>query len=319
MSRFEGRHVAVTGAGGFIGAAVARALMAEGATVAGLDASPMAAGTVEDIGASFVAADICDAAALDACFAGADLVVHTAARVDDSDDMAEFVRVNVSGTAAVMDAAERAGSKRVVHLSSVVVYGYEDPSQQDESATLRTYGIPYLDTKSSSDRLARARGAVVIRPGDVYGPGSVPWVVRPLGLAWQGQLAYPSATALMLPVYVDDLVESILLAALEGEQGQAYAAWSGERVTFAEYFQALCEAVGAPAPRRLPRQLLEASAGVIELLDKARGRTPRLSPRAILFTTRVGSVSNRRAVEELGWTPQVEVGEGIDRAVRTGN
>ena len=80
-------------------------------------------------------------------------------------------RVNVGGTVNVLDAAEAAGAERVVHLSSVVVYGYDDPADQDETAHRRTVGIPYIDTKSASDRLALRRGAVVIRPGDVYGPG----------------------------------------------------------------------------------------------------------------------------------------------------
>ena len=71
--------------------------------------------------------------------------------------MEEFVRVNVGGTAAVLDAASAAGVARVVHVSSVVVYGYHAPGEQDESAHMRSYGIPYIDTKSASDRLARRR------------------------------------------------------------------------------------------------------------------------------------------------------------------
>ncbi len=78
-------------------------------------------------------------------------------------------------------------------ISSVVVYGYDDPAEQDETAHLRTCGIPYIDTKSGLDRLARRRGAVVVRPGDVYGPRSVPWALRPLELAKAGQLAVPGA------------------------------------------------------------------------------------------------------------------------------
>ena len=84
-----------------------------------------------------------------------------------------------------------AGGERAVHISSVVVYGYDDPGEQEEGAHLRTYGIPYIDTKSASDRVARRRGAIVVRPGDVYGTGSVPWVVRPLELPRAGRLAVP--------------------------------------------------------------------------------------------------------------------------------
>ncbi len=123
------------------------------------------------------------------------------------------MRVNVGGTATVLDAARAAGAERAVHISSVVVYGYDDPSHQDEGAHLRNCGVPYIDTKSAADRLARRRGAVVVRPGDVYGPGSVPWSLRPLEMAKAGQLAVAGdGSGLMLPVYVDDLVEAIVVA-----------------------------------------------------------------------------------------------------------
>ena len=302
----------VTGAGGFIGSSLSQALVDQGADVIGLDAVASAGARVRGSGADFGVADVTDPATLRPPFAGATLVFHTAARVDDGGDMAEFIRVNVQGTANVMDAAA-AVEARVVHLSSVAVFGYEDPADQDETAHLRAYGIPYLDTKSASDRLARSRGAVVVRPGDVYGPASVPWVLRPLELARGRQLAYPDADALMLPVYVDDLVEAILLAAERGEPGEAYTAWHGEAVTFAEYFRRLCEIAGAPPPRRLPRAVLEAVGAATEAFDRALGRRPRFSARATTFVSRRGLASNRRAREELGWEPRVGLAEGLRR------
>ena len=136
--------------------------------------------------------------------------MHAAAIVSDAGSMAEHVRVNVGGTATVLGAAAAAGVERCVQISSVVVYGYDDPSTQDETAHLRNCGVPYIDTKSASDRLARRRGAVVVRPGDVYGPRSVPWALRPLELAKAGQLAVPTeGETMMLPVYIDDLADAV--------------------------------------------------------------------------------------------------------------
>src|SRR5215218_4056274 len=204
--RFEGRKVAVTGAGGFIGNAICRALGTEGADVTGLELNRATARLVREAGAAFERCDVTDPVALERALEGAELVVHTAAHVREWGEMEDFVRVNVGGTRNVLDAAERAGAERVLHLSSVVVYGYDDPTEQDEDAFHRTYGIPYIDTKSASDALARRRGAVVIRPGDVYGPGSVPWVLRPLEMAKSGRLAVPgSGDGVMLPLYIHDL------------------------------------------------------------------------------------------------------------------
>lgn len=316
MSRFAGRKAVVTGAGGFIGAAICRALVAEGAAVDGIDVAPAAREAVEEAGARFVFADVTALTAMEAALEGADTVFHTAAFIHEGGAMDEFVALNLGGTIALLDAAERRGVDRFVHLSSVVVYGYEDRSTQDEDAPLRTIGIPYLDTKSSSDRIARRRGAVVIRPGDVYGPGSVPWTVRPLELARTGRLAIPSpGTQRMLPVYVDDLVEAALLGALEGERGRAYAAWSGENLSFRDYFDRLVTPAGGSC-RVLPSTVLRAAASASAAVARVRGSEPDLGPHALTFVDRRGSVSTARIRHELGWEAQVGIDEGLERIRR---
>jgi 2-alkyl-3-oxoalkanoate reductase len=309
--RFEDRTALVTGAAGFIGRTLCEALVAEGATVAGADLPrPAAERAVAARGARFVAADVTDPAAVAAAVEGCDFVLHTAAHIREWGEMEEFVELNVRGTVNVLDAAERAGA-RVVHLSSVVVFGYDSPYTQDERAPLRSIGVPYLDTKSASDRLARLRGAVVVRPGDVYGPGSVPWVVRPLELARRGRLAVPApGDGRMLPVHVDDLAEAVLLAALAGEAGTAYTAWSGEQVSFREYFDRLVAPIGAGC-RVLPRPLLAAAASLETAAARLRGRPPELSPRALTFVDRRGSASTERIRSELGWRPRTDLTTGL--------
>jgi nucleoside-diphosphate-sugar epimerase len=312
--RFEGRRLAVTGAGGFIGNAVCRGLVAEGAAVTGLELNPDTAGRVADAGAAFEACDVTDLPALQRCLDGVELVVHTAAHVREWGSMDEFVRVNVSGTRNVIDAAQGSGAARVLHVSSVVVYGYDDPGEQDEDASHRTYGIPYIDTKSASDALASRRGAVVIRPGDVYGPASVPWVMRPLQLTRSSQLSVPGkGDGIMLPLYIDDLVEAVALGLLEGQPGRAYAAWDGEPVSFEDYFNRIARLAGGRPARRLPRLLLAGVAGAMEAVASVRGTPPPFSRNAITFIDRRGTVSTRRIREELGWAPAVDLDEGMRR------
>ncbi len=229
--------------------------------------------------------------------------------------MDDFVRVNVAGTANVLDAAAEAGADRVVHLSSVVVYGYESRSEQDEGAFRRAHGIPYIDTKSASDRLACRRGAVVIRPGDVYGPGSVPWTLRPLQLARAGQLAVPGrGDGVMLALYVDDLAEAVILGLARGEPGHAYAVWDDtSRVTFEEHFNRLARFGGHREARRLPRQVLELAGMATEGWAKLRGKPPAFTARAPTFIDRRGTVSAAKAHEQLGWQPLVPYEEGMRR------
>jgi nucleoside-diphosphate-sugar epimerase len=308
-----GRPVAVTGAGGFIGAAACRRLVAEGCSVAGIDMDAGARGRVSDAGAEFVRADVTDPADIAAAIRGAELVVHAAAIVTDYGEMEDFVRVNVGGTRNVLDAAEVAGAERVVHLSSVVVYGYDDPTEQDEEAFRRSSGIPYIDTKSASDRMACRRGAVVIRPGDVYGPGSVPWTIRPIEMAKAGRLAVPPGERPMLPVYIDDLVEAIVLGLRRGEPGRAYTTWSGERVTFADLFDRYARLGGMRRARRLPSSVGYVVGAAYETAARVRGKPPPFGRHGVTLVDRRGTVSNRRAREELGWEPKVAFEEGMRR------
>lgn len=310
--RFDGRSAAVTGAGGFIGGAICRGLAAEGAIVTAIDVDPATEQRVANTGATFAQADITDRAALESALEGAELVVHAAAYVRDWGTMEEFVRVNVGGTVNVLDAAESSGASRVLHISSVVVYGYHHPGEQDEGAHHRTYGIPYIDTKSAADAIALRRGAIVVRPGDVYGPGSVPWTLRPLELAKAGRLAVPGkGDGQMLPLYIDDLVEAVKLGLLDGEPGCAYTVWDGEPLSFGDYFDRIAALAGSRPARRVPRPLLTALAKTMEAVAAVRGRPPQFSSRAATFIDRRGTVSNRRAREELGWEPRVTLDEGL--------
>lgn len=311
----EGSRAVVTGAAGFIGGAVCAALATEGAEVVGLDLDEARAPSVEASGARFRRCDVTDAAATRDALEGADLVVHAAAYVRDWGSMEEFVALNLGGTANVLDAAEHHGAERVVHISSVVVYGYHDENEQDESAHRRAVGIPYIDTKSASDRIAIRRGAIVVRPGDVYGPGSVPWLLRPVELLRSGQMALPGrGDGTMLPAYIDDLVERIVLALRRGAPGHAYTVWDGEPISFHDYFSRLAEITGGRPPRTLPRPLLAAVAGAAELIARAREQAPAFGRHGITLVDRRGTASNRSAREELGWEPKVSVDEGLRRS-----
>ncbi len=216
----------------------------------------------------------------------------------------------------MLDAAEAAGAERVVHLSSVVVYGYEDERHQDEGAYRRAVGIPYIDTKSASDALAARRGAVIVRPGDVYGPGSVPWLVRPVELMASGQMALPNkGDGTMLPAYVDDLVAAIVLALRRGEPGPLLHRLGRPGVSFTDYYRLLAEAA------RPARAADAAEAAAVRRRRRARGRSeaarasrPPFGRHGVTFLDRRGTASNERAREELGWAPSVELPEGIRRS-----
>jgi nucleoside-diphosphate-sugar epimerase len=279
--------VAVTGASGFIGAALAERLRADGDEVIGIDL----------VGEPDRRADVADPASIVAALAGADAVVHAAAIVAERGRMEDFVRVNVRGTRNVLDAA---GSRRAVVLASVAGWGYEFRRDLAEDSPPRPCGLPYVDTKGAAETLALRRGATVIRPGDVYGPRSGPWVIRPLEMIQAGRFFLPRpGDGVMTPVFVDDLVDAIVRALREPRAaGRAYTVWDGSPVTAREYFETL----GGRPVRTLPAPLLKAAA-------RALGA----GPSAVTFVTRHAAYPNARARRELGWEPRTTFQDGMAR------
>jgi len=286
--------VAVTGAKGFIGAATCGRLRADGHDVVEIDLPEV---------------DVTDAAPVDRALVGCDLVVHTAAIVDEDGRMEEFVRVNVGGTRNVLDAGERAGVQRVVHLASVAVWGYEFTHDLPEDAPPRTVGNPYIDTKAASELLALSRGATVVRPGDVYGPRSNPWVLRPLGALKSGMFVLPGkGDGIVTPVYVDDLVDCIVRALTHPDAaGQAFTCCDGIPVSARDFFAYHGRWTGKKI-RTAPRPLVVAAA----VLGERTGRAD-LHAASLQFISRKAVYPNARAREVLGWEPKVSLDEGMRR------
>ena len=205
-------------------AAVCRRLAADGDEPIGID-----------LAGADRRADVADPASTVAALGGADAVVHAAALVSERGRMAEFVRVNTRGTRNVLDAAAGPPRRRA-RLGRRL--GLRVRARARARTPAAPCGIPYIDTKGATETLALRRGATVIRPGDVYGPGSQPWVVRPLEMMRAGRFFLPApGDGLITPVFVDDLVDAIVRALREPRAaGRAYTVWDGEAVTAREFF-----------------------------------------------------------------------------------
>lgn len=313
-----GRYL-VTGAGGFIGAHLCQRLLDAGREVVAAD---LTSPTNLHNGTTFVRLDLRDRQSVRRAVShsGATHAVHLAAKVGDWGPREHFDAVNVAGTRAVLEALRGSGVGRAVHLSSIASMGLDAGAVADESVAPITDGDAYSATKAGGERVARefqAQGAplAVIRPGDVYGIGSVPWVLRPLDLLKRRQMMLvDGGLGHFAHVHVDNLVDLIVLALTDARAvGEVFIGTDGDqRCTIGSYFTRLAEVTGLPRPslsvsERNARRL----AGVVEAVCKRTSLTPPITQNAVSFVLRKGSFSNGKARELLGWTPRVTLSEGL--------
>ena len=117
----------------------------------------------------------------------------------------------------------------------------------------------------------------------------------------------------MLPVYIDDLAEAIVLALRQGEPGEAYTAWNdAEQVTFEEFFNRFAEISGGRRARRLPAPALRAVGRAMEASPRCAGSRPSMTRHSVVLIGRRGSVSAAK-LRALGWEPRVSFEEGMRR------
>ncbi len=307
--------VFVTGAGGFIGRAVAERFRGVGAEVAGVDFEA-------DPEHGVVAGDVSAHGPWQAALAGADVVVHTAALVSNAYDTDESWRVNVLGTRTVLDAAAAAGVSRFVHISSVRAFsdlGF--PDGVDERHPVRPDGNPYVDTKIASEQVAlQAHAAgevecVVVRPGDVYGPGSRPWTLLPLEIIESNRFLLPAmGRGVFSPVYVDDLVSGLVLAAERPEAtGQVFTISGSHGVPAKEFFGHYFRMLGKRGPLCLPTPVAVTAARVAGAAERLRGNRTELNATSMLYLARPGGYSIEKARRLLGYAPEVDLDEGMRR------
>jgi nucleoside-diphosphate-sugar epimerase len=316
--------VLVTGATGFIGRRLSARLASEGARVRALvlPNDPFTAQLPPAV--EVRPGDVTDADAVASAVAGAGTVIHLAAVVGDWGPDALFERVTVGGTRNVLGAAARAGARAVL-ASSVVYYGDaigRDVCHEDHPAG-RPLG-PYSRTKQAQEQIARdlAAGAglrvTIVRPTNVFGPGSRPWVHD---VAAQLRRGLPSLVAggnfSAGLCFVDNAVDVLLRAAATDAAptgiARAYNASDGSDITWARYFGDLARLLGAPPPRALPRlaaRLLAPAAEAAWRNFPLSGRPP-LTREALNIVGSHHRVPITRAETELGYRPLVPYDQAL--------
>lgn len=312
--------VLVSGSTSLLGGAVATRLQARGDDVTVFQRRPSGLRVREVLG------DVADRDAVEAAVAGADVVVHAAAKVAVVGPWSEFEATNIAGTANMLDAARSAQVGRFVYVSS--------PSVAHAGRSL--VGVPaapadpaaargsYSRSKAVAERSALGAvsdsfAVVAVRPHLVWGPGDTQLIGRIVSRARAGRLAVVgSGAALIDTTYIDNAADAIVAAVDHAEplRGRAFVVSNGQPRPVRELFNAIAAAAGLAPPRlRVPARLARAAGTVLERVWERTGRMD--DPPITSFLAEQLSTAHwfdqretRRALE---WEPAVGLDEGLAR------
>jgi nucleoside-diphosphate-sugar epimerase len=273
-----------------------------------------------------VRGDLGDPSTSKAVVSGQDAVVHLAAKVSFAGRWDEFVRVNVTGTRALVDAARTAGVTRFVYISSPSVAHAGRPLVAEGAAPADPVAARgnYARSKAMAEISALAASdasmpVVAIRPHLVWGPGDTQLVGRIVERAASGRLALiDGGQALIDTTYVANAVDAIVAALDRCDHlgGRAFVVSNGEPRTVAELVTRICGAAGVPAPRLdVPYPLARAAGSVIEQIWTRLGRADE-PPMTSFLAEQLATAhwfDQRETRAALNWQPAVTLDEGFTR------
>ena len=304
--------ILITGANGFVGAAVVRQLLAAGHAVRALIRPTSARANLDGLAVEIVQGDLRDAASLTRAMAGVRFVFHVAADYRLwARRPQEIVQTNVEGTRALMEAALRAGVERVVYTSSVATLkARPDGAPSDETLPLDPASAigAYKYSKVVAERLVetmvaeRNLPAVVVNPSTPIGPRDVR--PTPTGRiiveAAAGRMPAYVDTGLNL-VHVDDVAAGHLLALAKGRIGARYIL-GGQDVLLSGMLREISRQVGRSPPRlKLPRQLIFPIAYAAEAVATFSGREPFVTTTGLRLAKDRMFFTSAKAERELGY------------------
>ena len=308
----------VTGATGFVGAAVARALLADRWDVRALVREGSDRSNLSALPVELAVGDLTDLASLDRAVADCAALFHVAADYRlGAPDPSQLYRANVDGTRNILKAARRGGVERVVYTSSVATIGIPaDGTPGDESTPVALEAMighykrsKFLAEQAALEAAREGLSVVIVNPSTPIGPGDVkPTPTGRMVLdAAAGRMPAYVDTGLNV-VHVDDVAHGHLLALSRGRTGERYIL-GGVDMTLEQILGEIARIVGRKPPRvRLPYALVLPMAYVAEGVAKISGRSGRLTLEGVRMSRKRMFFSSAKAERELGysWRPPAE-------------
>jgi len=309
------KTILITGIGQFIGSRSAELATTQGMKVRGLQTSPE---KLPNLNGEVIVGSLTDPVIARKACQGVDIVLHAEQLGQEAGDIKHFREVNVTGTINIAKAAKAAGVKTFVHLSSVLVYGFNYPNGVTESGPLCGENNPYCETKIEAEaELLKLNsppefGIIIIRAGDVYGPGSIPWVVRPLLMMRQKLFAYANdGKGVINHLYIDNLVDAIFLAIEKQLYGEIFNITDGQETSWKDYFLQLAAMEGLAPPMSLPKEEMKLFLRLRHQGQKLFRQKADILPDSVDFMSRPYAYSTEKAKRLLNYQPKIGLEEGM--------
>ncbi len=302
----------VTGANGFTGSHLVKALAARGDEVVGLVRPTSDLSRLTACQVTLVKGDICDRAILEKAMSGVDWVFHVAAYVElGLVDATAMARVNIEGTQAVMETAKAQNVQKIVYCSTIGVFGDTQGRVVDETFTREQKGFSsaYDWTKYEAQQIVdhmadQGLPVVSVLPSGIFG-GDDPHFGKIIQAFRGGKLKFwPGRDRITGIVHVDDLVTAMLTAAEISQSGEHYIISAGS-LTIGEMFDFLSEKTGIPTPKEAPQWLIRILGNVLTPIGHFLKWQPPLSRERVHYIyDRCVRVEASKARRDLNWQPR---------------
>lgn len=322
--------VLVTGAAGFLGGHLVDMLLERGDEVRAMVRPVEDASRLRKLdGVEVVLGDMVDRESLKRAVQGVQRVYNVAAKTGPWGLEKDYSAVNVWGVADLMTAAMDAGVQRMVHTSSITVYGHHLKGIVTEDHPFHAEDNPYSRTKIAGEKLiadfVKERGApvVIVRPAWIYGPRDTASFGRFVAMvASRKGFLIGSGKNIVPVVYVRDVAQGLIKAGVANDAaiGKAYTIADDRRVTQAEYLNTIADFLGVPpVSRKIPYLPLLTAGRSAELVWRGMGRRNAAPPPITTYgVTLLGGnqeFSIEKARRELRYDPEYDMIRGVNEGV----
>lgn len=314
--------VFLTGGSGFLGRHVIQRLSREGHEICGIARSEKSAKIQKQLGARVVSGSLNDISTWQDELLGQDVLIHCAAPVEFWGPWEKFYREITLATRELLEAADRAGVRKFIYISSesvlqdvVPLVGINESFAYPENPN-SSYGKAKKLAEEEILKFETQTEAVILRPTFIWGPGSenvenILDKARSGGFVWVDQGRTPIET-----VHVENIAEAIALACTKGRNREIYFVTDDQPVTVRQFFEKLFEVEEVPAPRvSLPNWIVQFVATLVEKLWSSLGlkTAPPISRFEWSFVGMPRRYDITRIKQVLGYQPVLSIEEGMSQ------